>query len=487
MAGTPGIPKPIAYSLFVLPWIAAASVFAWIAVQRFPPSGVFVASSPMDGASPWIHPFLPAERASSAGRQPDGWVGQRIIDDPVYFNALVPGPYETVDVTLEFRPLQQPLLEFGLVHDLAGKDLELRPLYFAGLQSGEWRKGESGGKTGYVRKDKPLARLADADPQGLALWNASGTPIAVRDEPGEEAVQPVSLRGSHDFYFIPTDELRVTFKLQAANRTKGNDLAAFQVFCGEDEIDRQAFTASGSQDERMGKQFEHTILVKSAKDCVYRVSFKASDDVFIRSIKTPSRRWVIGPRLVFGDTVGYATTTFAGMAWTNSRHLVAETFHQEGLQELTFGLLKPKIKKTHTLVRADRKDNERLVPLKAPQGDVRFIGDGYFALRPEAFFEPKPRRLADGTDLDAERIDAVLTDYVKPESLGDGWYRKSFRFNLNPTLDSLRFVLSSPGIMARSAGVDVRNIRLEFRRSAASYEDWFTTLRRELANAWHRL
>lgn len=441
----------------------------------------------MDGKSPWILPFLPAERASTPGRQPDGWIGQRVVDDPVYFNALVPGPYETVDLTVEFRPIGQPLLEIGMIHDLEGKDLEMRPLYFSGLQTDAWRKGEFRGKVGYVRKDKPLARLGDAEPQGLALWNSSSTPIALRDPIAEEIVQSVSLRGSHDFYFVPTDELKVTFKLQAANRQKGNDLAAFRVFCGDEEIDQQAFTASGSQDERMGKQFEHTISVRPAKDCVYRISFKASDDVFIRSIKTPSRRWVVGPRLVFGDTVGYSTTTAEGLVWTNSRHIVAETFHKEGLQEISFGPLKPKIKKTHTLVRADRTDDDRLVQLKAPQGDMRFVGDGYFAFRPDAFFEPKPRRLTDGTDLDAERIDAVLTDYTRPEDLGDGWYRSTFRFALNPTLDRLRFVLSAPGVVARSAAVDVRRIKLEYRRPAANYADWFRVLRQELANAWHRL
>jgi len=481
------LPKPLAYVLFALPWLATVVAFVWVLIQRFPPSGVFIAQSVLDGTSSWIHPFLPAERASTPGKQPDGWVGQRVIDDPVYFTALVPGPYETVDVTLEFRPIGQPFLEFGMVHDAEGKDLELRPLYFAGLQSANWRKGAYQGKVGYIRKDKPLTRLADAEPQGLAVWNTTSTPVTLHDLPAEEAVQTVSLRGAHDFYFVPTDELKATFVLQAANRQKGNDLAAFRVFCGDEEIAQQAFTASGSQDERMGKQFEHTISVKPAKDCIYRISFKASDDVFIRSVKTPSRRWVIGPRLVFGDTVGYSTTTFPGIAWTNSRHIVAETFHNEGLQEIVFGPLKPKLKKTHTRVRADRSDDAQVVMLKAPQGDVRFIGDGYFALRPEAFFEPQPRRLTDGTDLNAERMDAVLTDYAKPEDIGNGWFRATFRFSLNPTLDNLRFVLSAPGVVARSAAVDVRRVILEYRRPAASLDDWFRVLRQELANAWRRL
>jgi hypothetical protein len=487
MDGRIKIPKPVAYVLFSLPWIAAFLVFAYIVIQRFPPSGVFVSEGFFDGSSPWVYPFLPAERASSPGRHPEGWLGQRVFDDPAYFNALVPGPYETVKVTLEYRPVRQTQIEFGLVHDAEGKDLEMRPMFFEGLESAQWTKGSAGGKTGFVRQGTPESRLADPDTRGLATWNATTTMPRLRDPKSDEVTHLLSLRGSHDFYVVPTDELKMVFKLQAANRQKGNDLAAFRVFCGDDEIEQRAFTASGSQESKMGKQFEYAIKISPAEDCIYRISFKASDDVFIRSIQTPSRRWVVGPRLVFGDTVGYSTTTFAGVAWTNSRHIVAETFHKEGLQELVFGPIRPKLKKTHTLVRSDRTDAERVVELKAPQGDVRLVGDGFFAFSPEAFFEPKPRRLTDGTDLESEQIQAVLTDYEKPEALSDGWFRSTFSFRLNPALDRLRFVLSSPGIMARSAGVDVRKATLEFSRPADDFADWFGVLRQELANAWRRL
>jgi hypothetical protein len=481
------LPKPVAYVLFALPWIAAVLVFAYVIVQRFPPSGRFVAEGYFDGSNPWVYPFLPGERASSPGRHPEGWVGQRVFDDPVYFNALVPGPYETVKVTLEYRPVRQTQIEFGLVHDAEGKDLEMRPMYFEGFQTEAWAKGLAGGKVGYVKQGTSVSRLADSDTRGLATWNATTTMPRLRDQKSDDVTHQLSLRGSHDFYVVPTDELKIIFKLQAANRQKGNDLAAFRVFCGEDEVEQRAFTASGSQDARMGKQFEYAIRIAPAEDCVYRISFKANDDVFIRSVQTPSRRWVVGPRLVFGDTVGYSTTTFAGAAWTNSRHIVAETFHKEGLQELMFGPLRPKLKKTHTLVRSDRTDAERTVELKAPQGDVRFVGDGFFAFSREAFFEPKPRRLTDATDLDSEQIQAVLTNYEKPETLPEGWYRSTFSFKLNPSLDRLRFVLSSPGIMARSAGVDVRKAELEYSRPARDFADWFAILRQELANAWRRL
>lgn len=481
------IPKPIAYTLFVLPWLAAILACVWLVVVRFPPSGILTVQTQLDGKSPWINPFLPAERASTPGKQPDGWVGQRITDDPVYLTALVPGPYGTVDVDLEYKPVRQTLMDFGMVHDAAGTQLELKPLYSSELDNTTWIQTSSQGQTGYVRETRAAARLSNPDPQGLAVWDVTGTYPALRDPNGPEKAYDVSLRGAHDFYFVPTDELKVTFMLQAVNRNPDSGLVAFRVLCGDQEVSQEAFDIAGSRDTAMGTKQAHTVSVAHAGTCIYHIAFTASDDVFIRGIQTSSQHWVVGPRLVFGDVVGYATSSYPGQAWTNSRHIVAETFHKEGLQKISFGPVQKTLVRTHSTLPFDRQDDGQIVPLFAPQGDVRFVGDGYFALSKDAFFEPKPRRFTASTILDTEKIDAVLTDYVRPDALADGWLHSHFTFSVDPTLDHLRFVLSAPGIMTRTAAVDVRKMTLTYRRPAVSYKDWFAILRQELANAWHRL
>lgn len=483
------IPRLLAYPLFALPWAAAAFGIAWLVVLRFPPSGMFEASTSLDGKSPWIQPFLPAERVSKPGRQAGGWVGQRITDDPAYFTARVPGPYETAEVAVEFRPVRQPFLEFGMVRDAEGKDLELKPLYASELASDEWSQAESRGKRGYVRKGVLPDRLSVSDTRGLAVWSASSVMPLMQDPAGAFESHDISLRGSHDFYLVPTAKgLDMRFTLQAANRKIGNDVAVFRVYRGDEEIRREALGMSGSRDTRMAKSIEHEISIPDAAPGVYRIALIADDDVFVRKIGTTSRRWVIGPRLVFGDVVGFATSTAEGVAWTNSRHIVVETFHPEGLQKVSFGQKSADIKRTHTPVRMDR-DDELAAPVivRAPKGDMRVIGDGFFALREEAFFEPKPRRLSDGTNLVRDRIDAVLTPYARPEALGDGWFRARAEFILDPSLDRLRFVLSAPGVSARAAAVDIRRIDVTYRRKAFSPDDWWRILARELANAWHRL
>ncbi len=479
------IPRFIAYSLCTLPWIAAVCVVGWLAVLRFPPSGIFIVSSQLERNNPFIHSFLPAERVLPPGVQSDGWTGQRITDDPTYFTTTVPGPYQSVDVELEFRTLQQPLLEFGLVRDAAGKELDLQPMYASQLQSEQWQSVDGG----YTRQGASPSSAQSDQVHGIAVWDAT-TSMPLLQDPSHPLEQTsFSLRGTHDFYVVPAGRaLDVTFGIQAANRTQGKGLISIRVFRGDEEIRRDAFDSNGRLDTRMGMVFEHHVALSDVSAGVYRIAFQADDDVFLRYLRTTSQHWVVGPRLSFGDVVGYATTTVPGHAWTNSRHIVAETLHREGLQEVRLGDVHTKITHTHQGYRLDRHDEQSApVELRAPKGDVRIIGDAWFAFRPDAFFEPKPVRLTDATELDREHLYRVVTSYQRPIPLGDGWLRATYHFSIDPHINTLRFVLSAPGLFSRLGAVDIRRITLRYQRPAVSLHDWLGIIRQELANAWHRL
>lgn len=479
------IPSSLAHGLLVVPWLLAAGIFGWILVNRFPPNGTFVATSVMDGKHPFINPFLPSERTTVPGAQPDGWIGQRITGDPTYFTSRTPGPYERADVEVEFRSIRQPLIELGIVRDAEGKNLDLVPMYSSELQPDEW---VATGK-GFVKKGIPYARLSNPKPEGLVVWDASNTMPLLQDDAQDVRETKTSLRGAHDFYLVPAGgAIDVTFGLQDVNRKRGNTIAVFRILRGDQELRSEVLETSGSRDASMGKVIERRIAVKDAAPGVYRISFQADDDVFVRSIRTTSRRWVIGPRLNFGDIVGYEPGTFPGHAWTTSRHIVADTFHREGLQTVTLGTQSVKVVRTHESFRLDRADEiVKPVELRAPNGDIRFIGDGWFSLQPDAFFEPKPKRMTDGTELKREGVEGVVTPYRKPERLDGEWMKASFTFSLDPTLDRLRFVLSAPGVASRLGAVDVRKITIRYRRPAVSFVGWWDILVQEAKNAWRRL
>jgi hypothetical protein len=483
------MPKTVLRVFYILPWLAAVFAVLWIVIQRFPPSGTVTFDVPFDGSSAWMDPFLPAERTTGPGAQEGGWRGQRILQDPVYSAARVPGVYESVDVEIEFRPVRQTLIEFGILRDEASLSFDFQPLWYEPLQSDGWKEAESSGRHGYVRTAESGNLPSSSNYQKLALWHASATPLMMRDEPGEIFETAISLRGSHDIWALPAgDRLAFTFAFQDSNRRAGNDAVVIRIMDGDRIIRTEAFGIGGSRDTKMGEMVEKSIAANGLAPGAYRIQIIAEDDVFIRSIRTHTKRWVVGPRLSFGDTVGYATSVRSGIAWSDSRHLVLETFHDEGLQTVTFGNDSVRVTRTHDSFQLNRTDADTLPKkLIAPLGDIRVIGDGYFAFAPESFFVPQPRRVTSFTDPDAEGIDAILTPYERPEDLGDGWYRGTASFSVDPARDHLRFALSAPALLTRAGAVDIRRVTLTYRRPPLSFSEWLRVVRQELANAWRRV
>ncbi|MFA6429012.1 MAG: hypothetical protein WCV84_00755 [Patescibacteria group bacterium] len=483
------IPPVIAWPLLLIPWLVAGVFSASILLMHFPPSGVRVFSMALDGKNPWFDVFLPGERATQAGLQREGWVGQRIVMDPVYAGARPPGAFDRLALTFETRVQAQTLLEFGILRDAQSFTFEMKPLWSQVLEQG-WRPVRRGDREGFVREDQEDRVLETATVDQLLVWYASTTPQALSDIPAPRKTTDISLRGSHDFHIVPVNgEINMTLAIQDMNRSRGKNAIAFRLTRGEELVWTDAVSVSGAQDARPNRVVEKEVQVTGLVPGVYKLSFMADDDVFLRRITTTAKRWVIGPRLYFADNVGYSTSTPSVAMWTNSRHLVAETFHKEGLQTIRFGSLVSVISKTHETYEVSRAPAElagdRL--LVAPKGDIRVIGDGYAAFTKEALFLPYPRRLTHASDPLREGVLAIVTPYQRPQRTADGWWIVKTAFALPSSLATPKFTLGASGLLARNGAVDIRHVELRYERQALSWDAWWVYVRRELAAAWKKI
>ncbi|MFA6447001.1 MAG: hypothetical protein WCW31_01955 [Patescibacteria group bacterium] len=485
------IPKPLVIAIAVLPWVAGLICIVWILALRFPASGIFETQTDFSGNNAYIYPFLPGERTTSPGKQADGWTGQRIISDPVYLNVHTPGPYQTMQVSMEYRTLRQPLLELGIVRDEAGTQLDMQPWYSEILDQSVWRKAVSAkGKAGYVKATVSSTPLDQNGTEGLAIWDATSTVFSFADTGLDDLKSyNISLRGAHDFWMVPADgQIDLQLEVQDVNRNRSGGILAVSVSRGEQTLWQDAIGTSGSQDRGYGAMVPVSVRLKDLQPGVYRVRMMADDDVFIRKISTRNKHWVMGTRLIVGDVVGYSTSTNGLQVWTTARHLVAETFHKEGLQTITFGSASGKIIKTHSSVRIDRKDSVVVpVALSVPSGDARLVLDGYYALDPVAFFEPQPRKLVPETDATAEGLQAVITPYQKSQDIGQGWKKSVLSFDIPDNLENVRLVLSAPGLASRAGAVDVRSVEIKFIREPITWNNWWKLIISELKAAWRRL
>lgn len=481
--------RVIVAPFLILPWLAVVVGFAWFILLRFPLDGVRRFDFPFDGSRPWFEPFLPGQRVTPAGPQPDGWIGQRILMDPVYAGLRLPGVFDTVDVSLELRTIRQPLVELGIVRRLEPFEVENQPIYSQQLQKG-WREVQVGDVHGYVREDQPDSVLTEAPLDRVLTWYASTTAPALMDVTSTTKTVQTSLRGTHDLYFIPVSGSVVfEFGFQDMNRSGGGNSVSFRLTKEDELLQTDSLSLSGSLDTRPNHLVEKTLSFKGLEAGTYRLSLSASDDVFLRRIQTSAKHWVIGPRFFAGDTVGWSTSTLPLSVWTNSRHLAVETLHKEGLQTVSFGNSAVAMTETHHSYALDRQASELAGDLKVlgPQGNVRVIGDGYFAFDREALFLPRPRRLTDASDPLAEGILAVVTPYKRPTSTIDGWTSIQARYTLPQGVDSYKLSLSAPGLFSRRGAVDIRRVGLVYERLPISWRTAWYYLKQELAAAWRRM
>lgn len=475
----------------VLPWVVGTFLFTWVLAQHFPRDGRLTMDLPLDGRSPWFEAFLPGQRASSPGVQPDGWVGQRITGEPVYARLRLPGAYETAEVRVEFRPNDQPLLEFGVERGLEGAAAyELSPLWSRELTGQGFRPLTLGAARWLAPPTVTLADLQRPNEARLA-WHATGTTATAWMDQGPAISQTVSssLRGTHDFYFIPVDgRIDLTLALQDVNRSRQHSTATLRLMRDQELLWTDSVSFGGEQDMRPTAVTQKAMRFDALPPGVYRLSFLADDSIFIRAWTTTAKRWVIGPRVYFADEVGYSTSTPAVAVWTNSYHFTLKTLHKEGLQTVSLGnAAQTAVTTTHASFGLTRGAGERSgdLLLRAPKGNVWTLGDGYVSWTPEALFFPTPRRLTDDTSLLDEGIQAVATTYEDPTPLEDGWYAATIRVRLDPGRDRLKLALAAPGITRRGAAVDIRRIIVTYERPP-SVAGWWLALRQELVRAWRR-
>lgn len=475
--------------VILIPWLLAALAGLWILSIRYPADGITRLTLPFDGRSLWLTPFTPGERVNSPGLQTDGWIGQRIFAEPVYASSRLPGLYDRVTLKLEIRPLRVPQVELGLMRDEQAFAFEMRPLWSEQLLEG-WRQVELGGRRGFVAAGEPDQVLLSDDPEKLMLWHSTSSMPAWQDAPAPNQSHEISLRGSHDFHVVPVDgRIQFEFLLQDMNRSRegGKNLATFRLTRGDEILWTDALSASGLADRQPTEPFSYKLRTSDLSPGVYKLTFTADNDMFIRQITTDARRWAMGPRVYFGDVVGYRPNPSPVHVWTNSLHLTVDTAHKEGLQFVRLGSVERELRDTHVSYPMDRSKDESRSPVQfdAPLGNVRLLGDGYISLTREALFLPSPRRLTPQSDPKAEGIVAVLTPYEPAELLGDNWWRVQASFDHLPEA-ALRYSLAVPSIATLRGAVDIRRAELIYER-APDPQGWWGVLRRELSAIRKRL
>ncbi len=455
--------------LLFLPWLFVSSVLIFIWQFHVPPSGSKDVQAQFNGHGPWLNDLLPAERVTQPGLQPAGFIGQSMLDDPAYGNVRVPGVFDTVRVSFEFRPIDQPLLDIGTRFD--GQDTTaFVPVWSEALSHG-WGSVVQQGQHFLVRAAVSSTQVDLSDFAHQVAWRTTSTAPLLADE-GQIVTKSyvTALKGDQELRVVPVNgHISVRWRLDASTLVAPS-LAQASVFDGDTLLRSVGVVVPAQTVQDLSLQADHL------RAGVYRVELHVPVELVTREISTDAKRWVFA-----ADT--FLTSATTTTLWTNSLTVQAASMDGQK-QSILFGshkLFLQRPSEFFSLICSTAVECQTPQPVHAIGENVRFSGDGFFALDPQTVFFPSPRTFNDETPLDVGGINVVRVDDRSIESLTDGWMRSSFTMNVPANAEHLYFTLSAPHLLLRQGRIDVRSIDLFFVRGRRTWQEW-----REWLVGWAR-
>ena len=472
--------------------LAPVVLFVWLLHQDINPSGVFEVRTEVGSLSPYIDQLLPAERVSSVQKSSVGNF-MTITDEPVYVSAHAPlTTYEEVEIELVFRSNGQSLIEFGPRIDVVAQAYDLEPAWHEVIESSQWhrvqedgvtlleRNGTSPSVTAFLQNPPPIDQIATYAYEFEEPYRLRGyTPL------GHVQSVDVSLRGFHKYVtYIKQEPLFLEATFMDMNRTVGADEVVLRVLneTGDVVFEESYGDDVNKTDNQVGSTRNVSIQVADLPEGVYTVELSGTSDIFWRRFETSQRYMTFVNQLFIGDDVGYLAVPRQTTFFTNAKDVAMETFHADATKQVHLGSTEVNIPRSHEKIHTSV-TQEGVLRSSTPSGDVKIVGDGKFAFRRDAFFEPDPVKLGALTDVDVRNVDYILTRYTSPTVDADGWSHATATFDLDKIVDengAMTFTISTPFIASQQAEVDVHEVIIRFKKEALSRSGVWRALRERL-------
>lgn len=440
----------------------------------------------MGETSPFLQRLLPDERVSEVEKE-HGDAFVTVEDEPVYFTLTPPpGNFTQLAVTLAFDPGQTPLIELGLLRDVAAQSFEFKPIANKLLENLSWtRHALESELTLFIKDNQVTAEDFSSTTltrSMVATYRADmPTPYRIANYVplGREQVFEASLRGSHELLTYAKDEdFSFTVTYTDINRTFGQDDGFVKVFNEEGELMLQEMLLDDGILSEGGILSERkTIALKGADwpEGVYRIVLSGTSDIMWRSLATTQRYLVAKNRVYLGDVDDYAAIPQATTLATDAKRLIFEVQRVEGLQTVAVDgtvvhLSGVQEKVIHQVAAPG------VVTLSSPRSDVRITGEGKYAFSRDSFFNPDPLIVNAFTDLEATNVQYVLASLPQAQE-EDGWQTVTVTFDLAGAArenGAYKFALSVPGVHDPEGKIRVHEITAILSRPPRTFHQWLS-------------
>jgi hypothetical protein len=435
-------------------------------------SGKLIVKKDFGHGSPFILDLLPWQRVAEIKKDDQGNYSQKILDQPVYFDLNLPQRFDkgTAEITYKNDSIDCPTL-FQIGGQATPNDWEyaMKPLENQNLDQLDWPRVEENDVVLYEREkkfntiDEFLNNLPDISK--IAVYNYKlDYDFKIPDyKPTKGLEIDNTIRGRHTIYtYIDGGEpLDFTFTVEDINRHVGADPAEIAVYKKDQRIYNTTLPDDGITDESGESSEERKIrlLPSNLTQGTYKIEIKASDDIFIRNIKTKEHLLAFAGRLYLADNDEYKDSlsdirTKPTTVYAKGYKIITSAAHQTSEQTIRINnLTEPndyeiELAEAHQQYSYYNLNPRNIVSLYSPKNDILIEGDGLFSFSKESFFNPLLTTFRDESELEVLGINYVIADYQTPKTI-DGWKVATADFDLGRLYwreNTLRFALSIPDI-----------------------------------------
>lgn len=446
---------------------------AWI---YFSPNGerTFV-YTPSDENHLFFSKIGPSERVEDPEKNlKKGWVYQRLIQEPGYFDLIMPRLYQKATVELTFKNKTQPAIYLGIKAD-EGFRYDFQALQYKILEDQRWQRKdiedqnlsiyfltEEYGKTieDILQNMTPEASIFQLDvPISERITLDEYTPS------GAEVEIETSLRGAHNFKIYASEGELVTFGIDWYDINRGFDLDKLHLRVNTLEGDMIAeeiheddgdSTASG----HVTGSYTTELSFEAPYEGVFTIQTLNTDDLLTQRIRTSSKYMVVVDPFIAGSAeyplVGepkieefmlYTEADTLELAVVREEHNQIVTINEE---ELSVELNK--------IVRwfKDPEAETGLYDLRTSEGELKIDSNGYFAFLENQYFLPNNgvKKFDVSNSPKLEEMDVLFAPIYTPHDTNGGpWTTASTTFDIEVNHihenNTLTFAISAPGIQDR--------------------------------------
>ncbi len=413
--------------------LAAAGLVCLMAYDYYGVTGLKRVTQVAGKQSAMFLEIYPGSRVALPARDASGELYRPITGDPVYVSMRLPRGYDSAEVEVSYKDAPDRFsigLEQGEgVFDL--KTIEYGPLQKILSDSNNWQVIQRGNvlfaqrlaaPKKYATAEEFIQQFSPSETAAYQYDLSRNFKIPGYQKPAVPTVIDRSMRGQHIFWtYIGNQPLSLEFDVQDINRREGEDLVEVLVTRNE-ELVASGYLADNGKAVLAGPVSKLAINTKSLQEGAYKISFNASEDIFIRKIRINSSFLVAQDRLYLTDNEEYSDAlgglrTDAGTVYSDAAYVSAFTSHYRGLQKITAYGQPITLDQTHQAVHLDLRAQGRpslgYYEISLPKNDVKLEGHGFYAFKPGQYFNPT----AGGLDWGDDKYNYVVARYAPTQEV----------------------------------------------------------------------